>query len=84
MTTNNSNCFGEIFNIGCNGNVTILELFNKIKKILKLEDDIQPNFGDIRKGDIPYSFASIDKAKELLGYRPTVDFDTGLEKLINL
>lgn len=84
MTTTNSNCFGEIFNIGCNGNVTILELFNKIKKILKLDESVVPIFGDIRKGDIPYSFASIDKAKELLKYNPIIDFDTGLEMLINL
>lgn len=80
MTTTNSQCFGQIFNIGSNSNITILDLFNKIQHIL--QSNIIPEFKEVRKGDVPYSFANIEKAKEYLGYTPSIDFNTGLERLI--
>ena len=39
--------------------------------------------GPERKGDIPHSLASIEKAKELLGYRPLYDFKAGLRETID-
>ena len=39
---------------------------------------IDPINGPYRLGDIPHSFACIDKAKLLLGYKPLVLFREGL------
>ena len=39
--------------------------------------------GPERLGDIPHSLASIDKAKELLGYQPLYMFSQGLEKAVD-
>ena len=81
LTTENTKCFGEVFNIGAGGRITILELFNVIKKKMKI--DIDPLFHKERNGDIPHSNADISKAKEMLNYNPKILFDEGIQKTIN-
>ena len=81
LTTNNNKCFGEIFNIGAGGRITIIEMYNSIKSLLK--SDLNPIFGPFRKGDIPHSNASVDKAKELLSYIPKINFDEGIKLTID-
>ena len=76
LTTENSECFGEAFNIGAGGRFSILEIFNIIKEELKV--DMEPIFGENRAGDIPHSNADISKAKKMLGYDPKVLFDEGI------
>ena len=80
LTTTNKDAFGKAFNIGTGGNVSIIELFNTIKKIL--DSNIEPIFGDNRKGDINHSHANINLAKEILNYEPLVSFDEGIKKLL--
>jgi len=45
-----------------------LELWQAIAQAAGV--NIQPTFGPQRAGDIPHSLASIQKAKELIGYDP--------------
>ena len=45
--------------------------------------DIRNIYGPNRKGDIPHSLASIDKAKELLGYNPQFNIEDGLKHSID-
>jgi UDP-N-acetylglucosamine 4-epimerase len=80
LLTKNKDCYGEIFNIGNGGRISILEIFNKIKS--KLGSNINIKFVENRKGDIPHSNADITKAKKYLGYEPLVTFEQGLEKTI--
>jgi len=80
LTTTNTKCFGEIFNIGTGGKITINEIFYKICEIFSA--NITPNYQLNRKGDIPYSNASIEKANNILGYTPKYSFKEGLEKTI--
>jgi len=82
LTTLNTECFGNVFNIGAGGRITILEMYNTIKDILG--SNLEPVLGPLRKGDIPHSNANINKAKELLNYSPEVDFSTGICKLLQL
>jgi UDP-N-acetylglucosamine 4-epimerase len=44
---------------------------------------VEIKFGPGRSGDIPHSLASIDKAKELLGYMPTHNLESGLAESLN-
>ena len=81
LTTENKYCFGEAFNIGTRGQITILDLFDSIKTELKC--DIEPIFGDTREGDIPHSNADINKAKIMLGYEPKILFEEGIKLLCN-
>jgi len=39
-------------------------------------------YGPGRSGDIKHSFASIDKAKDTIGYAPLINFGEGLKKLL--
>jgi len=80
LTTTNPECFGEIFNIGAGGRVTINEIFFKICGIMG--ENIVPNYQPNRKGDIPHSNASIEKAERMLGYVPEIEFEEGLRKTI--
>jgi UDP-N-acetylglucosamine 4-epimerase len=80
LTTTNKECFGEVFNIGAGGRITINEIFYKICDIIGA--NITPNYQINRKGDIPHSNASIEKATSILGYIPEYDFKEGLERTI--
>lgn len=81
LTTTNSECFGEIFNIGASGRITINDIFYKICKIMGA--NITPNYQPNRKGDIPHSNASIEKAQNMLGYIPEIGFEEGLQRTID-
>ena len=39
-------------------------------------------FGEIRKGDIPHSLASIERAVKDLNYIPEVKIDEGINKTV--
>ena len=80
LTTTNPECFGEIFNIGAGGRITINEIFFKICGIMSA--NITPNYQTNRKGDIPHSNASIEKAERILGYVPEIEFEEGLRRTI--
>jgi UDP-N-acetylglucosamine 4-epimerase len=81
MTTTNENCFGKIFNIGCDDSTTILNLAEKIKNIFNSQSKIV--FGDERIGDVPHSHSDISLSKELLGYNPTFSLEQGLADFLN-
>lgn len=80
LETNNSECFGEIFNIGDGKQTSILEAFNLIKYYLK--STLDPVFGEVRKGDVPHTKADISKANRLLGYKPQISFIDGINKML--
>jgi UDP-N-acetylglucosamine/UDP-N-acetylgalactosamine 4-epimerase len=80
LTTKNKECFGEVFNIGACGQITLLELIEVIKT--ELNSNIEPILGQNRQGDIPHSNADISKAKNMLGYNPKISFNEGMKKLI--
>ncbi len=80
LTTSNKECYGEIFNIGAGGRITILELVDAINKGLKT--NIKPILGPNRAGDIPHSNADISKAKSMLDYEPNIQFYEGVAKLL--
>ena len=80
LTIENPECYGQIFNIGAGGRVTIDEMYEMIRESMNI--DIKANYKETRKGDIPHSNANVDKAKKLLGYEPKVDFRNGIQRLL--
>ena len=44
---------------------------------------IEVQYGPERQGDVPHSLASIEKAKNLLGYDPQYDIKSGLKEAVN-
>ncbi len=74
--TPNQAAIGQVFNIAYGGTTSLNALFSKIAEELKT--NIRPEYKSERKGDIKDSFADISKAKQLLGFAPTIDIDKGL------
>lgn len=81
LTTENSECFGTVFNIGAGGQFSLLELMAILNKELDL--NIEPYFGPNRSGDIPHSNADISKAQNMLGYDPKISFEEGIKMLLS-
>jgi len=71
---------GEIFNIASGKETSIFALG---KTIFSLNgEDFQPEYRPERPGDIRRSWASIEKAKRILGWVPQTSLEEGLEKTI--
>ena len=85
-TTTNKEAFGQVFNAGVGGRLTLNALYNSIsKKLQKNVSDFKikkPIYRDFRPGDIRHSNANIDKLKNMLGYEPTHGINEGLEESI--
>lgn len=71
---------GEVCNIACGSSISLNELVDMINK--NLGTDIKPVYRENRQGDIKISKANVDKAKNILGYEPKVNFEEGLKKTI--
>lgn len=67
---------GEAFNIGAGGRLYLIDMYNQLCEALGVK--VEPNFGPPRKGDVRDSNADISKARKLLGYDPSYDFEKGI------
>ena len=81
LMTENSNCYGTVFNIGAGGRITLNELVENINR--GLGTDIVPVYGNNRPGDIPHSNADIGKAKRMLGYEGNIKFEEGIDLILS-
>jgi nucleoside-diphosphate-sugar epimerase len=72
---------GKILNIGTGKATSINQLSRIFMKLMRCSD-IEPKYAAPRVGDVRHSQADITKAKEVLGYKPRVSLERGLEKFI--
>jgi UDP-N-acetylglucosamine 4-epimerase len=76
----------EVFNVAYGARTTLLELFEKIRAgVLRYQPSAATaalQFASARPGDIPHSFASIDRVRGALGYEPSHDVARGLSDTI--
>ena len=76
----------QVYNVAHGERTTLNSLYGMIRDKTSVFDksisEIEPEYGPFREGDIPHSLASIDKAKRLLGYRPTHNVEEGLEEAV--
>jgi UDP-N-acetylglucosamine 4-epimerase len=56
----------------------MIAILNKISN-----KQLVPNYMPERTGDVKHSRASIDKAREILGFEPRILFQEGLENVFN-
>ena len=86
-TTLNPEAEGQIFNTAVGERNDLNMLGKYLKEYLSAFDpaiaDIIIKHGPDRKGDIPHSLASIEKAKKILGYHPEFDFPKGLKLAVD-
>ncbi|RLE63642.1 MAG: hypothetical protein DRJ38_07015 [Thermoprotei archaeon] len=71
----------EVFNIATGKPTKIVDLAKLVMKLFKNED-LKPIFENPRPGDIRHSYASITKAVEKLGWKPSTGLEEGLKKTI--
>ena len=76
----NKNLRFEIINLGNNKPVSLKEFISIIEKVLGKKAKIKKE--KIPEGDVPLTFADIEKAKKLLDYNPKVSIEEGMKKFI--
>lgn len=86
-TTTNPLAKGEVFNTAVGERADLNMLTNLLKKYLAEYNskigDVAITYGNERSGDIPHSLASIDKAKNILGYNPSHNLQSGLKEAVD-
>jgi nucleoside-diphosphate-sugar epimerase len=73
---------GEVINVATGGRISLNDLFRAMRD-LAAASAIEPTYVDTRAGDVRDSQADITKATRILGYAPTVSFETGLANTLD-
>jgi UDP-glucuronate 4-epimerase len=71
----------EVFNLGNHNSEQLMDVVHLIEK--KLGKNAEIEFLPMQPGDIPESFADIDKSVEMLGYKPTTNVGVGIRNFVN-
>ena len=71
---------GQAFNFGTGKPVKVIDLYNKIIKIMG--KGIKPKILGQAKNEIDRQYLSIEKAKRILKWKPKYDLDAGLKETI--
>lgn len=70
----------EIFNLGNNHPVKLLDFISCVEKTLGKE--AKKNFLPLQPGDVPKTFADIEKTKQILGWEPQVKIEEGIHLFV--
>ncbi len=86
LATENKKAIGEVFNTAVGDRTDLNQLLQLLKTYLSNHDakiaDVKVVHGPTRKGDIPHSLASIEKARTILGYSPSHNLEKGLKEAV--
>ncbi|MBV8328633.1 SDR family oxidoreductase [Chryseobacterium sp.] len=86
MTGENENAVNQVYNVACGDRTTLNDLLEFLKEYLSDFDGeinkVEAIYGPYRKGDVPHSLASIEKAEKLLNYKPTHSVKEGLKEAV--
>lgn len=86
METKNQEAVNTVYNTAFGDRTTLKDLVGYLKEFLSEYDkeiaNVEVIYGPNRVGDIPHSLASIDKAKNKLGYDPKFSIREGLKEAV--
>jgi UDP-glucuronate 4-epimerase len=71
----------EIINLGRGAPVNIMDMIKTIERVVGKKAQLVHK--ELHCADVPYTYASIDKARQILGYNPTISFEDGVREYIN-
>ncbi len=71
----------EIINLGSNNPISLIEMVQTIEKALNKKAII--NWLPMQPGDVDITYADISKARNLLGYNPSITFKEGIKQFVN-
>lgn len=80
LSCKDDNASGKIFNIACGERYTINTLLKELYSILG--KTAEPVYSEPRAGDIKHSHADISRARDIIGYKPKIDFKEGLRRTV--
>lgn len=80
MACTASGAAGKAFNIACGETYSLLDVIAAINELLG--KSIEPIFDPPRAGDVKHTQADIEKAREIIGFNPSVTFMEGLKKTV--
>jgi UDP-N-acetylglucosamine 4-epimerase len=87
MLTTNPQAVNTVYNTAVGDRTTLNDLVHYLKLYLSDYDpaiaSVEVIHGPNRQGDIPHSLAAIEKAKNLLGYKPTHTISSGLKEAVS-
>lgn len=87
MLIDNEKAVNTVYNVALGNRIDLNNLVALLKKYLSQFNpkimDVNIKYGPSRKGDVPHSLASIEKAKKMLGYKPTHNLEEGLKEAVN-
>lgn len=81
VSTINPSAINQVYNIASAGQLSVLGLWEELTKIAQCS--LIPTFKPSRKSDVKQSLASIEKAKQLLGYQPNIQVEEGIKLAFN-
>ena len=85
-TVGDPQALNQVYNVAFGQEISINELVGNIKEallnIIPEIANIEPVHEPPRAGDVAHSLASIEKARNLLGYNPVYSLEKGLEEAI--
>src|ERR1017187_107960 len=71
---------GKVFNVATGRRITLNQTFKLLQDLTPYS--VSPVYATERGGDIKHSLADISSAEQCLGYKPKVDFETGLRQTV--
>lgn len=87
ITTQNPEAVNTVYNTAYGDRTTLTQLVQLLKDNLAKFDpkiaEVQFIHGPNRAGDIPHSLASIEKAKNKLGYNPKFSIEAGIKEAVS-
>jgi UDP-glucose 4-epimerase len=81
LTAPAEKCTGDVINVACGEQTSLNHILDVLGDLLSV--DIPARYEAERPGDIKHSLATIDRARDILGYTPEVYFREGLERAID-
>lgn len=73
----------QVIHIGSGKGISVIDIAKLILKEFNLPDDEYTEFIGDRPGQVECHISSITKAKDLLGWEPTIEFNQGLRQVIS-
>lgn len=71
----------EIINLGSHHTVTLLQMVKTLAEAMGIKPTLR--FLPDQPGDVPQTYATVLKARKLLGYQPTTSFREGIEHFVS-
>ncbi len=80
LAASTSDISGEVFNIASGESLSVNQLVKILNQVFGTS--LEPEYQAERKGDVRHSSASIERARNMLGFVPSVTFEEGLRRTV--